>query len=152
MWVAASLFISRPWLPWGAPVLCPVAFLPCGASWSAVASVAQALVVPAPAVAEAFRVPDDNAAAEGKHPSVAPSSQLEKYKSVHGPYRSASHSAGCLVFLVGGTDLAANGVPFRIAEFGECRKVPGAAQMSGAIDGDRLAGEIVATIRHQEHG
>src|SRR3569832_1525866 len=30
----------------GAPVLCPVAFLPCGASWSAVASVAQAFAVP----------------------------------------------------------------------------------------------------------
>jgi len=43
----------------------------------AVASVAQALAVPAPALAEAFRVPDDNAAAEGKHPSVAASSQLE---------------------------------------------------------------------------
>src|SRR3569832_547679 len=30
----------------GAPVLCPVAFLPCGASWSTIASVAQAFAVP----------------------------------------------------------------------------------------------------------
>jgi len=40
-----------------------------------VASVAQALAVPAPALAEAFRVPDDNAAADQKLPSVAASSQ-----------------------------------------------------------------------------
>jgi len=83
----------------------------------AVASVAQALAVPAPALAEAFRVPDDNAAADGKHPSVAAASQLEKYKSVHRTYRTASHGAACLVFLVGGADLAADGVPFRVAEF-----------------------------------
>ncbi len=40
-----------------------------------------------------------------------------KYKSVHGLYRTASHRAFCLVCLVGGADLAANGVPFCIAEF-----------------------------------
>ena len=82
-----------------------------------VASVAQAFAVPAPALAEAFRVPDDNAAADRKHPSVAAASQLEKYKSVYRLYRTASHRAACLVFLIGGADLAADGVPFRVAEF-----------------------------------
>jgi len=41
----------------------------------------------------------------------------KKYNSVYGLYRTASHGAACLVFLVGGADLAADGVPFRVAEF-----------------------------------
>jgi hypothetical protein len=81
-----------------------------------VASVALALAVPAPALAEAFRVLDDNAAADGKHPSVAASSQRENIIP-YTDYFAASHRAFCLVCLVGGADLAANGVPFCIAEF-----------------------------------
>src|SRR3569832_2050337 len=52
----------------------------------------------APALAEALRVPDDNAAADGKHPSGEASSQREKYTSVYGSYRAASHRAISLVF------------------------------------------------------
>src|SRR6202040_1105889 len=56
-----------------------------------------------------------------------------------------------LVFFIGGADRGADVPPFGVAKLCERREITASCEMQAAIDGDGLAGEIVAAIRHQEN-
>src|ERR1041385_8402700 len=56
-----------------------------------------------------------------------------------------------LVLIVGSANFAADAIPVGIAQSRQRREVPSGRQMHRAIDGDGLAGQVIAAIGHQEH-